>query len=46
METIYKGEGLTIDICYRYSYLEVFGLNNADFEKLERYYNSLGRKQC
>ena len=42
--TIYEGEGLTIDICYYYSYFEVFGLSNADFKKLERYYNSLGRK--
>ena len=42
--TIYEGEGLTIDICYYYSYFEVFGLSNADFKKLERYYNSLSRK--
>lgn len=44
METIYEDEGLTIDICYYYSYFEVFGLSNADFKKLERYYNSLGGK--
>ena len=44
MITIYEGEGLTIDICYYWSYFEVFGLSNADFKKLERYYNSLGRK--
>ena len=44
METIYEGEGLTIDICYYYSYFEVFGLSTADFKKLERYYNSLRRK--
>jgi hypothetical protein len=41
MWTIYEGEGLTIDICYYYSYFEVFGLNHADFKELERYYNSL-----
>lgn len=40
METIYEGEGLTIDICYHYSYLEVFGLSDAEFEELERFYNS------
>lgn len=45
METIYKGEGLTIDICYSYAYFEVFGLSNTDFEKLEKYYSSLGRKK-
>ncbi len=41
MTTIYDGEGLTIDICYYYEYFEVFGLSNADFKELERYYNSL-----
>lgn len=45
MVTIYKGEGLTVDICFYYSYFEVFGLSNADFKELERYYNSLGRKR-
>jgi hypothetical protein len=44
MITIYEDVGLTIDICYFYAYFEVFGLSNADFKKLERYYNSLGRK--
>ena len=44
METIYEGEGLTIDICYRYSYFEVFGLSDAEFRELKKYYNSLGRK--
>ena len=41
MNTIYKDRGLTIDICYRYSYFEVFGLNNAEFDELEKYYYSL-----
>ncbi len=41
METIYAGEGLTINICYGYSYFEVFGLSESDFEELEKYYNSL-----
>lgn len=41
IQTIYKGEGLTIDICYNYSYFEVFGLSDAEFEELERYYDSL-----
>lgn len=44
METIYKGEGLTIDICYHYSYFEVFGLSDAEYEELEQYYYSLKRK--
>lgn len=41
MRTIYEGEGLTIDICYYYSYFEVFGLSKKDFEELEKYYDSL-----
>ena len=43
MEIIYDDGGLTIYICYYYSYLEVFGLSDAEFIKLERYYNSLGK---
>ncbi len=39
--TIYKDKGLTIDICYDYSYFEVFGLSNDEFEELAEYYNSL-----
>ena len=41
METIYNDEGLTIDICYRYGYFEVFGLSDTDFEELKKYYSSL-----
>lgn len=43
MTTIYEGEGLSIDICYYYSYFEIFGLSDDDFEELERYYNSLSK---
>ena len=45
METIYEGEGLTIDFCYYYSYLEVFGLSDAEFKELERYYDSLAESE-
>ena len=41
MGTIYEDANLTIDICYHYSYFEVFGLSDAEFEELERYYDSL-----
>ena len=41
MITIYEGKGLTIDICFYYSYFEVFGLNDTEFEELEKYYDSL-----
>lgn len=41
MNTIYQGEGLTIDICYGYAYFEVFGLSSAEYAELEDYYYSL-----
>lgn len=41
VETIHESEGLTIDICYSWSYFEVFGLSDAEFEELEEYYYSL-----
>jgi len=43
METIYENNGLTIDICYDWSYFEVFGLDEAEFKELERYYYSLNK---
>lgn len=42
MTNIYNDGDLAIDICYSYSYFEVFGLSNKDFTKLEKYYNKLG----
>ena len=45
MTTIYEDAELTIDICYGYAYFEVFGLSNAEFRELERYYRQVqGRK--
>lgn len=44
MVTAYHKDGLTIDICYGYSYFEVFGLTNDEFEALSDYYNELGCK--
>lgn len=41
MITIYKNESLTIDICYKYTYFEIYGLTNEEFRELEKYYNSL-----
>lgn len=42
MTNIYNNDGLCIDICYGYSYFEVFGLSNKEFADLEKYYNELG----
>lgn len=41
METVYEDDGLQIDICYRYSYFEVFGLSPSEFDSLVEYYDRL-----
>lgn len=38
MTTIYRGNQLTIDICYLYAYFEVFGLSEKEFEELADFY--------
>lgn len=43
MINIYDKDGLRIDICYHYSYFEVFGLNDKEFDELEKFYNEIGR---
>lgn len=45
METVYAGEGLTIDICFSYAYFEVFGLSNGEFRKLEKFYEGLRKRK-
>lgn len=44
METIYDKDGLTIDICYEWSYFEVFGLTVEEFKELSIFYGVLKRK--
>lgn len=41
MSTIYIDNNLQIDICYYYEYFEVFGLTDAEFGELEKYYETL-----
>ena len=41
MKTIYNNNGLVIDICSEYEYLEVFGLSDEEFKELESYYCNL-----
>lgn len=41
MHNIYNADGLKIDICFCYSYFEVFGLTDEEFKELEDYYNKL-----
>lgn len=42
MTTLYKGKYFTLDICYFWSYFEVFGTTDKEFKKLEELYDELG----
>lgn len=44
MTTIYRDDGLVIDICRDYMYFEVFGLNSEEQVALERFYEDLRNK--
>ena len=44
METIYKTELFTLDICYNWSYFEIFGTTDEEFKMLEQFYDSLENK--
>lgn len=41
MTELYDDGELKIDICYLYSYFEVFGLTDSEFRRLEDFYDSL-----
>ena len=41
MDMIYKDGKVRIDICYHWSYFEVFGLTDKEFEELAKYYHTL-----
>ncbi len=45
MYTIYDDGELQIDVCYRYSYFEVFGLSCAEFRELKLFYNGLTKNE-
>lgn len=38
METIYDKDGITIDICYFWSYFEIFGLDYDEQKEIKEYY--------
>lgn len=41
MNNIYDDGDIRIDICYEWSYFEVFGLTDEEFEELQKYYYEL-----
>lgn len=36
METIYNEDGITVDYCYYYGYIEIFGLKDEEYKELEK----------
>ncbi len=46
MATVYHDDDLWIDICYDYSYFEVFGLSDNEFEDLVKFYKMLGEQEA
>lgn len=34
MENVYEDDGIIVDYCYYYDYIEIFGLTNKEFESL------------
>lgn len=36
METIYNEDGITVDYCYYYEYIEIFGLTDEEYKELEK----------
>ena len=41
MTNIYNDGELSIDVCYYWLYFEVFGLSDADFIELEKFYDEV-----
>ena len=44
MTNIFKGKYFTLDICYNYSYFEVFGATSEEFAILKTIYNKLEKE--
>lgn len=34
MQTVYEEEGITVDYCYYYDYIEIFGTTKEEFKSL------------
>lgn len=41
MTTIFNGKYFTLDICFYYSYFEVFGTTIEEFNELTKFYDNL-----
>lgn len=45
MYTIFNGDYFQLDICYFYSYFEVFGTTNEEFSELKKFYELLEKEE-
>ncbi len=45
MSTIFTGKYFTLDICYYWSYFEVFGTTEQEFDELKKIYKNLQKKK-
>lgn len=41
MMNLYEGKYFSLDMCYYYSYFEVFGTTDDEFEELEKFYEGI-----
>ena len=41
METLYKGKYFRLDLCFNYSYFEIFGTTLKEFNELKEYYEEI-----
>lgn len=41
MATMFSGQYFTLDICYKWSYYELFGCTESEQEEIEAYYEEL-----
>lgn len=41
MSNIFTGKYFKIDLCFNYSYFEIFGTNENEFNELKEYYEKL-----
>lgn len=45
MTTIFEGNVFTLNICYSYSYYELFGCTESEQKEIEDYYEKLGKER-
>ena len=44
METVYEENGVKIDVCFYYSYMEVFGLSDEEYKVIDKYYKNKAKE--